>query len=73
MTWWNPDGLLVRVTHDLTPREAAALLGVHRDTLTEYVERGHLTCRRLPSGHRRYSRSEIERLLEPEQPTEAAS
>ena len=46
--------------------KAAALLGVQPDTIRQYVEKGYLACRRLPSGHRRFQRSNVEALLSPE-------
>lgn len=48
----------------LTPGEAAARLAVSTRTLARMVERGDLTAHTLPSGHRRYSREEIDRLLD---------
>lgn len=42
---------------------AAALIGVHRDTLKRYEDRDHLiTSIRTPSGHRRYRRGDVEAL-----------
>lgn len=38
---------------------AAALLGVHKSTLSRYATQGHLTYRELPGGYRRYSRKQI--------------
>lgn len=52
-----------QATDRIPSREAAALLGVHPDTLKRWVEAGRLTCWRTPGGHRRYSRAEIASLL----------
>lgn len=55
----------------LTPAEAAARLGVHRNTLAQYVKRGRLSAVQLPSGHRRYRVSDLERILNPDPPPAA--
>lgn len=55
----------------LTPAEAAARLGVHRNTLAQYVKRGRLSAVQLPSGHRRYRVIDLERILTPEPPPAA--
>jgi DNA-binding transcriptional MerR regulator len=48
----------------LPPAEAAALIGVHRDTLKRYEDRDHLiTSIRTPYGHRRYRRGDVEALI----------
>ena len=47
----------------LSPGSAAALLGVSIDTLAKWADGGQLAAIRLPSGHRRYRRADIERLL----------
>jgi DNA-binding transcriptional MerR regulator len=52
----------------LTASAAAKLIGVHRDTLKRYEDRDHLiTSVRTPYGHRRYRRSDVEKLLTTEQ------
>jgi excisionase family DNA binding protein len=43
----------------LTPREAAALLGVRTTTLARWAREGRLTPLRTPGGHRRYPRSAV--------------
>jgi len=48
---------------DLTTREAAAILGVSVATLVVYANKGYLVHYRLPSGHRRYRRQDVEELL----------
>ena len=47
----------------LTPREVTRLLGISARTLDNYVEEGRVTCRRLPSGHRRFRRGDVMALL----------
>lgn len=49
----------------LTPAEASRLLYVSTRTLTRMGDRGQLTVVRLPSGHRRYLRGEVEELAHP--------
>ncbi len=50
----------------ITPRAALALLGVSMTTLRTYARNGVLNAYRLPSGHRRYSRAEVESLCRPQ-------
>jgi excisionase family DNA binding protein len=47
----------------VTTTQAAELLGVHAETARRYVRFGQLPARRLPSGHIRIRRSEVQRLL----------
>jgi len=47
---------------DLTTREAAILLGVHTRTITTYADSGRLPHSKLPSGHRRFKRVDVEAL-----------
>lgn len=47
----------------LTPREAAALLGVRTATLARWAREGRLRPLHTPGGHRRYSREEAERII----------
>ncbi|MDV6979607.1 helix-turn-helix domain-containing protein [Mycobacterium intracellulare] len=51
--------------HDelLQPSEAAALVGVHRDTLKRWEAKGRITSLRTPDGHRRFRRRDVEALL----------
>lgn len=44
--------------------EVAALLGVNPQTVRRYAEQGKLAVIVLPSGHRRFAREDVERLLE---------
>lgn len=48
---------------DLTISDVARLLGVTPGTVRDYADRGYLPCRRLPSGHRRFRRTDVEALL----------
>lgn len=48
----------------LRPGEAATLLKVHPKTLTRMAERNDVQSITLPSGHRRYLRTDIESLTE---------
>lgn len=47
----------------LAPREAAAALHVHSRTLQRMAERGELSPVFLPSGHRRYRKSDIDAIV----------
>lgn len=49
--------------YSLLPHEVAEMLGVHRDTVTRLSDEDRLPCFRLPSGHRRYRRSDVEAFL----------
>lgn len=51
----------------LTTGEAAALLGVHIDTIRRWERDGYLSCVRTPGNHRKFRRSDVEKLMaEPE-------
>lgn len=54
-------------THDdddlLTPREVSRMLGIGLRTLDKYTANGVLRCLYLPSGHRRFRRSDVLALL----------
>lgn len=45
---------------EITTAEAAKILGVSKATVVNYADRRGLKCRKLPSGHRRYLRSDVE-------------
>jgi len=47
----------------LTPKEAAAMLGVTVHTIQVWDRQGKIRCLRLPSGRRRIPESEVQRLL----------
>jgi excisionase family DNA binding protein len=46
----------------LTISQAAALLGIHQNTLRAWVDKGLVPASRLPSGHRRFSAEQIEQI-----------
>ena len=48
----------------LTLSEASKLLGVHPATLRQWSDEGKVRIFRTPGGHRRFSRSDIERMLQ---------
>ncbi len=47
----------------LTSTEAAKLLGVDRSTVVRYIRQGKLPAIKLPSGHTRIRRDDVERLI----------
>ena len=49
----------------LSVGKAAGLLNVHPDTLKRWERAGRIVAYRTPTGHRRFRRSDVERLLEP--------
>jgi excisionase family DNA binding protein len=48
----------------MTTAEVAAEFGVDVRTVARWARSGKLQCIRLPSGHRRYRREDINKLLE---------
>ena len=48
----------------LTLRETASALGVHHNTIRQWVRAGVIGSVRLNTGHRRFSRSLVERFVE---------
>ncbi len=54
-------------TQWLSLREASELLGVHPSTLRRWADAGTIPCTRTPGGHRRFRRSDVERMLHAEQ------
>lgn len=48
----------------LTPGQVAELFGVDPKTVTRWATAGKLSALRTLGGHRRYRRSEVERVLE---------
>jgi excisionase family DNA binding protein len=46
----------------LTPKEAAAELGVTAKTISNWCRKGKLAHIRTPSGHRRILKTEVDRL-----------
>ena len=49
----------------LTTRQAARILGVSTSTVVAYANQGVLRSFRLPSGHRRFRRADVEALVDP--------
>ena len=47
----------------LSTKEVLSMLGISRSTLDRWAKNGTLKFFRLPSGHRRFFRSEIEAIL----------
>lgn len=47
----------------LTPGEVAALFRVDPKTVTRWAASGRITSIRTPGGHRRFRKSEVDRLL----------
>jgi excisionase family DNA binding protein len=47
----------------LSPAEAAALIGISRDTIKRWEKAGRISSLRTPLGHRRFRRSDVEKLL----------
>lgn len=61
-------------SYDLSVTEAAAVLGVHGDTIRRWTDTGKLAAWVTPGGQRRYRRSDLDALLPPPaEPQEAAS
>jgi excisionase family DNA binding protein len=48
--------------------EAGQILNVSPRTLRDWVERGYIECVRLPSGHRRFKKSDIENITVVQEP-----
>lgn len=57
----------------ITGGVAAELLNVTDETIRRWAEKGKIRHVKLPSGHRRYYRSDIAAILTPVEPVEAAS
>lgn len=57
---------------DLSPREAAALVGCHEDTLKRWAADGEVAAFRTPGGWWKFRRSDIAALLGAQR-TDAAS
>lgn len=54
----------------MTPGEVCEALRISMSTLRVWAKSGRVQVITLPSGHRRYLRSEIEEMLHPEQEQE---
>jgi excisionase family DNA binding protein len=50
---------MAQPTYDLSPREAAALLGVHEDTLKRWAADGLVPAWRTPGGWWKFSSVEL--------------
>lgn len=48
----------------ISPKEATQIAFVSSRTLTRMAEAGTIRAKKLPSGHRRYHRDDVEHLLE---------
>lgn len=64
----------MQIQHDVNDRpltvgQAAKIVGVSVDTLKRYEQRGLIKSERTPTGHRRFLRSDVEKLLRPSQAT----
>jgi excisionase family DNA binding protein len=57
----------------LTSGQAAEIVGVTDETIRRWAEDGKVRHVRLPSGRLRFHRADIDALLEPVEPAEAAS
>lgn len=49
---------------DLSPQEAAAIIGCHEDTLKRWAVNGQIKAFRTPGGWWRFRRSDVEAFLE---------
>lgn len=49
---------------DLTPREAAEILGVHHTTLKRWADAGLIPHIRTPGGWRRFRRADVEEFIQ---------
>lgn len=49
--------------YDLSPRQAAAILGVHTETLKKWVRDGKLPAFVTPGGWHRFRRSDLDAFL----------
>lgn len=54
-----------RLTDTLSVDEAAAYLGVHRDTITRWSDSGALRHSLTPGGRRRYTKADLDAVLRP--------
>jgi excisionase family DNA binding protein len=51
--------------YPLSPRQAAAVVGVHEDTLKKWASEGRVAAWRSPGGWWRFRRADLEALLAP--------
>jgi excisionase family DNA binding protein len=59
-------------THDLSPAEAAAMIGVHPESVRRWAADGLIPFFVTPGGWRRFSRADVETFISSRR-TEAAS
>lgn len=59
--------------YTLNTAAAAAMLGVSNDTVRRWATTGKLRHVELPSGQLRFSAADVEAVLTPVEPTQAAS
>lgn len=57
-------------TELLTTPEAAAILGVSSETVRRWAESRKIRHRRLPSGQLRFTREDLDEVLEPVEPSD---
>ena len=48
----------------MSPAQVADILGIHRDTVRLWTDKGMIPCWRTPTGHRRYRRADVDALIE---------
>ncbi len=60
------------VVDEITTTEAAEILRVSPQAVRNYADGGKLRHRRLPGGHRRFRRADVESLLRDSEPEAAA-
>jgi excisionase family DNA binding protein len=72
---YNPPSLPVQGNEGdlLTPAEVAAVFRVDPKTVTRWAAAGRITSIRTPGGHRRFRRSEVDRLLADDETPETLS
>ncbi len=58
---------------DLSPSDAAALIGCHEDTLKRWAADGKVAAFRTPGGWWRFRRADIDAFLAPAQPEDGAA
>ncbi len=58
---------------DLSPQDAAAIIGCHEDTLKRWAADGKVAAFRTPGGWWRFRRSDVDEFIVRSNPGEAAS
>lgn len=48
---------------NLTPRDVAKQLGVHKDTVIAWANSLKIPCTRTPTGHRRFRQSDVDKII----------